>query len=61
MGMEDKGNPEEARRLFLQAWNESTNDFEKFTAAYYVARHQDNVRDKLKWLETSLKFALGNK
>src|SRR5437868_3667717 len=58
MDMEEKGKSEEASRLFLQAWNESTNDFEKFTAAYYVARHQDNVGDKLKWLETSLKFAL---
>ena len=58
MAMEDKGNAEEASRLFLQAWNEATNDFEKFIAAYYVARHQENVRDKLKWLETSLQFAL---
>lgn len=57
MDMEGKGEPEEATRLFLQAWNESTNDFEKFTAAYYVARRQKNVRDKLKWLETSLQFA----
>jgi len=58
MGMEGKGDPEEASRLFLQAWNESTNDFEKFTAAYYVARHQKNVSDKLKWLETALQFVL---
>jgi rifampin ADP-ribosylating transferase len=58
MDMEEKGKAEEATTLFLQAWNEATNDFEKFTAAYYVARHQDNVSDKLKWLETSLKFAL---
>jgi tetratricopeptide (TPR) repeat protein len=58
MGMEDKGKPEEASSIFLQAWNEATNDFEKFTAAYYVARHQKDVRDKLKWLETSLQFAL---
>jgi rifampin ADP-ribosylating transferase len=58
MGMEDKGKPEEASRLFLQAWNEATNDFEKFIAAYYVARHQETVRDKLQWLETSLRFAL---
>jgi hypothetical protein len=36
MGMEEKGDPEEASRLFLQAWNEATNDFEKYTAAYYV-------------------------
>lgn len=46
-------------RLFLQAWNEATNDFEKYTAAFYVARHQKNVHDnKLKWLETSLQLAL---
>src|SRR3954471_6071162 len=58
MAMEEKTKPEEASKLFLQAWNEATNDFEKFTAAYYVARHQKNVSGKLKWLETSLQFAL---
>jgi tetratricopeptide (TPR) repeat protein len=58
MDMEGKGKPEEASRIFLQAWNEATNDFEKFTAAYYVARHQKDVRDKLKWFETVLQFAL---
>jgi hypothetical protein len=40
---EEKGVPEEARRLFLQAWHEATNDFEKFMAAHFVARHQGNV------------------
>ena len=58
MGNEEKGKPEEASRLFLQAWNEATNDFEKFMAAYYVARHQENTLGKLKWLETALQFAL---
>jgi rifampin ADP-ribosylating transferase len=58
MYMDENGEPEEARRIFLQAWNESTNDFEKFTAAYYVARQQEDVHDRLKWLETSLQFAL---
>ena len=58
MGMEEKGKPEEASRIFLQAWNEATNDFEKFLAAHYVARHQKGVADKLKWLETALQFAL---
>ena len=57
MDMEEKGSPEEAGRLFLQGWNEATNNFEKFIAAYYVARHQKNVSDKLKWLETALQFA----
>src|SRR5678809_1332561 len=58
MELEAKGKPEEASSIFLQAWNESTHDFEKFTSAYYVARHQETVRHKLKWLETSLQFAL---
>ena len=58
MAMEEQGNSEEASKLFIKAWNEATNDFEKFTAAYYVARHQSNVPDKLKWLEISLQVAL---
>ena len=39
MGLEAEGKPEEAGRMFRQAWNEATNDFEKYMAAYYVARH----------------------
>jgi tetratricopeptide (TPR) repeat protein len=58
MDLEEKGKPGEASRLFLQAWNEATNDFEKYIAAYYVARHQKNVSDKLKWLETTLQLAI---
>src|SRR5215213_7866828 len=58
MNMEGKGKPEEASRIFLQALKEATTDFEKITAAYYVARHQKNVPDKLKWFETSLQAAL---
>jgi tetratricopeptide (TPR) repeat protein len=58
MEMEDKGAFEEAGKLFIQAWNEATDDFEKFTAGFYVARHQKNVRDKLSWLETVLEFGL---
>jgi tetratricopeptide (TPR) repeat protein len=58
MGMEETGKPGEASRLFLKAWNEATNEFEKYMAAYYVARHQKNVPDKLKWLETALLFGL---
>jgi tetratricopeptide (TPR) repeat protein len=58
MNREEEGKLEEAGGLFLQAWKEATNDFEKFIAAYYVARHQKNVSDKLKWLETTLQLAL---
>ena len=58
MEMEEKGKAEEARKLFLQSWDEATNDFEKFLAAHYIARHQKTVSDKLNWLETALQFAL---
>lgn len=58
MQMEEENKPEEASKLFLQAWNESTNDFEKFTTAYFVARHRKGVADKLNWLQTSLQAAL---
>lgn len=58
MDFEGQGKSDEASKLFIQAWNESTNDFEKFTAAHYVARHQKNIADKLKWDETALQLAL---
>src|SRR5438067_2453584 len=58
IGMEGKGRPEEASKLFFQAWNEAAYDFEKFISAYFLARHQNNVSDKLKWLETTLQIAL---
>ncbi|HEX4371703.1 MAG TPA: NAD(+)--rifampin ADP-ribosyltransferase [Puia sp.] len=58
MNMEETGKPEEASKLFVQSWNEATNDFEKFLAAHYVARHQKTVSDKLNWLETALRLAL---
>lgn len=58
MEMEEKGNPEAAKNLFLQAWEEATNDFEKFIAAHYVARHQKTIADRLNWLETTLQVAL---
>ena len=58
LAMEESSKPDEASRLFLQAWNEATNDFEKYLAAYYVARQQSNIPEKLKWLETALRSAV---
>lgn len=58
MMQEGAGKNEEAKKLFLQAWAEAQNDFEKFTAAHYVARHQDTVADKLQWDMAALKHAL---
>ncbi|SHE67554.1 rifampin ADP-ribosylating transferase [Pedobacter caeni] len=58
MAMEENGKPEEASRLFLQAWNEATEDLEKFLSAHFVARCQKNTAEQLQWLETALQFAL---
>src|SRR5262249_37719655 len=58
MDFEAKNKPEDAGRLFLQAWNEATNYFEKFIAAHYVARHQKNAPGTLMWLETMLGLAI---
>ena len=58
MDIEGKSKPEEASKIFLKAWNEATNDFEKFIAAHYVTRHQKSVPDKLKWVEATLQLAL---
>jgi rifampin ADP-ribosylating transferase len=58
MSKEGEGKPTEAYELFLRAWNEATSDFEKFTAAHYVARHQKTIADKLKWDQTALDAAL---
>lgn len=58
MEMESSEKPEAAETLFMQAWNEAENEFEKFTAAHYVARHQKSIQDKLKWDEKALEFAL---
>jgi tetratricopeptide (TPR) repeat protein len=58
MDLEDQNKPVQAKEIFLQAWDKATNDFEKFLAAHYVARHQKTVSDKLNWLERALQFAL---
>lgn len=58
MNLEDQDKPEEAAGLFLQAWKAATNDFEKFIAAWYLARVQQNISDRLKWYKTALQHAL---
>lgn len=60
LGMEKEAGaqPDAARRVFLEAWEQATNDFEKFMAAHYVARHQDTVADRLRWLQAALQSAL---
>ena len=58
MNLEDGGNIVEATAMFRKAWHEATNDYEKFIAAYHLARQQESISDKLKWMEASLQCAL---
>jgi rifampin ADP-ribosylating transferase len=59
-GMEFEGMGEngKASERFEQAWSLSQSNFEKFTAAHYVARHQKSVAEKLIWDKLALDFAL---
>lgn len=50
--------PAQAKSLFLQAWSLAATDVEKFTAAHYVARHQDSTTKKLAWDLRVLQLAL---
>ncbi|HTQ29132.1 MAG TPA: hypothetical protein VMI35_13430 [Puia sp.] len=57
MELEASQDPQKAGDLFMQAWEDAKNDFEKFIAAHYVARHQKTIGDKLSWDKTALHFA----
>jgi rifampin ADP-ribosylating transferase len=59
-GMEEegKGSPAEALKWFQQAWDKAGSDFEKFTAAHYLARQQPDVSAKLEWDQLALQHAL---
>lgn len=58
MAQEEKGNPDAANSLFRQAWQDATHDFEKYIAAYFIARHEKEMAQKLRWFETALQFGL---
>lgn len=57
MDHESKGDFETASKLFLLAWEQSTDDFERCIAAHYVARHQESPEETLVWNQRSLDFA----
>ncbi len=38
----------EVNKLFLQGFDEASNDFEKFLAAHCVARNQKTVSEKIR-------------
>lgn len=58
MRLEDSGDNENAITMFHKAWHEATDDYERFIAAYHLARQQKSITVKLKWMVTSLQCAL---
>jgi len=58
MAAEAAGEADEAGRLFDRAWREAEDDFERFLAAFYVARRQPTFADRLRWYQTALELAL---
>ena len=57
MECESSGRLSDASRLFMSAWIQSTDDFERCVAAHYVARHQKEPVDALMWNQRSLDHA----
>jgi rifampin ADP-ribosylating transferase len=58
MSAEMAGEMPKAKILFLQAWESASDHLEKFIAAHYVARHQQDANETLRWNLDALKFAL---
>jgi len=58
IALEGEGKPGLAADIFQQAWDQSTNDLERFTSAHYMARHQPGTSDKLAWDQLALDSAL---
>lgn len=58
MALEESGNLDKAIETFLKAWNQTSDDYERFIVAYHLGLRQNNVNDKLKWMEKSLAYAL---
>ena len=45
MGFEDSGDVDKASTMFHEAWNKAADDYEKFIAAYHLARQQKSIID----------------
>src|SRR6185437_10133832 len=57
MELERAGRKDEAARVFAQAWEQSSDDFERCVSAHYVARGQSRPEENLRWNLVSLEHA----
>lgn len=58
MSAEAQGKIDNAKELFQEAWNIASDNFEKFTAAHYLARNQNDSKVELEWNLASLNYAM---
>ena len=56
--IEMQGRRDEARSLYLQAWELRQDDVDACIAAHYVARHQETPAETLRWNELALTHAI---
>lgn len=57
MEAESEGRPDDARTLFLEAWEARTDDYDACIAAHFLARHQPTPQDTFYWNEQALNYA----
>jgi tetratricopeptide (TPR) repeat protein len=57
MTAEMEGKPDEALRLYEEAWQTAVTPIERCIAAHYLARHQANDEATLQWNQTALRSA----
>ncbi|MEZ4588144.1 MAG: hypothetical protein R2909_17335 [Gemmatimonadales bacterium] len=57
MEAESGGDRDLAARLFLEAWERAADDYEACIAAHYVARHQSEPAELLRWNQVALQRA----
>jgi len=58
MRLEEQGQNGEAGVLFLHAWDNAVSDFDRFLAAWFLARVQPAVSERILWYERALELAL---
>ena len=46
---EFEGRIDDARNLYMRAWEASTDDYDACVAAHYVARYQASPQETLRW------------
>jgi tetratricopeptide (TPR) repeat protein len=51
---EFQGQIEKARSLYQRAWEVIQDDYDACIAAHYVARHQENPKERLYWNQIAL-------